>query len=229
MADSPLPPIPPPIFSQNYSRPPFTSIASNFYSQFGGFARPDNKPTSTSAASFVAGKNAADGPPGPQDRPSRDSSQYSNFPPHRGERERDDPYESGSDRLELDGDPAGPPPPKRSPPRSHRLPSSSDHEQRSPRHIQSDSTTDPTSPSHRRPYEDEDNRSAGRPPVLVKTENTLDGRRRSFTGELQGSREDLRTISAGSSGNPRAEGKQPTNTPKLQSCRIGCIHINSTT
>ena len=157
VADSPLPPIPPPIFSQNYSRPPFTSIASNFYSQFGGFARPDNKPTSTSAASFVAGKNAADGPPGPQDRPSRDSSQYSNFPPHRGERERDDPYESGSDRLELDGDPAGPPPPKRSPPRSHRLPSSSDHEQRSPRHIQSDSTTDPTSPSHCARYEDEDN------------------------------------------------------------------------
>jgi len=217
-ADSPLPHQRSPIFPPpqgNYTRPPFTSIASTFYQQFastGGFARPDNKPTSTSFAAPNKSELPSQGP-------SRDTSQYGNFNPlQREERERDrDGHYDGPGLNIREGDRESPNLPKRSPPGTHRRPSSAEYDQRSPRLIQSDSTTDApgASPSSipRPPYPEETEQTRPRhgEHVNIKTESNSTGdvspRPHSYSGEFQGPRGEERRTSGtpGTAGTGRVD------------------------
>jgi len=153
---------PPNIFpGQGYpGRHPLTSMSSmpSFGLQSFGFrAGPDNvsgsgvKPTSTSTLNFPSGSTKSELPsPGPR---NNDTSQYSSkFDPIRGERERDDLYESGSTNHKPNFEQQSKTSPKiennmdtgreRSPNGTIRRPSSSDYaDHHSPRPKLIDSTT----------------------------------------------------------------------------------------
>merc|ERR1711892_4729 len=206
-ADSPIPPnqMPPPIFSSHgYPRNSLTTMSSipNLYQSF-GFTRPESssmKPTSTSALSFPPGSRKSELPsPG-----SRDTSQYSKFDPLRGERERDDLYESasGSTNRTKDFDQAKSPnhdldrERERSPPSNHRRPSSTEqfelHSPR-PKQMTSDSTTDKggSPPQTSRRYEDDQERTTNRVHDHVKSERSstpppppTESRPRTFSGDF---------------------------------------------
>jgi len=217
-ADSPIPPnqMPPPIFpSHGYPRNPLTTMYQSF-----GFTRPESssmKPTSTSALSFPSGSRKSELPsPG-----SRDTSQYSKFDPLRGERERDDLYESasGSTNRTKDFDQAKSPNQDldrdrdRSPPSNLRRPSSSEqfdlHSPR-PKQMTSDSTTDKggSPPQAPRRYDDDQERTTNRIHDHVKSERSStpplpESRPRSFSGDF--SRDSLSHISSQSAPNPRPD------------------------
>jgi len=223
-ADSPIPPnqMPPPIFSSHgYPRNSLTTMASipNLYQNF-GFTRPESssmKPTSTSALSFPSGSRKSELPsPG-----SRDTSQYSKFDPLRGERERDDLYESaaGSTNRTKDFDQGKSPnhdlerDRDRSPQANHRRPSSTEQfEMHSPRPKQmtSDSTTDKVGspPPASRRYDDDQERPANRMSDHVKNERSStpplpESRARTFSGDF--SRDSLSHLSSQSTPTPRPE------------------------
>jgi len=225
-ADSPIPPsqMPPPIFSSHgYPRNSLTTMSSipNLYQSF-GFTRPESstmKPTSTSALSFPAGSRKSELPsPG-----SRDTSQYSKFDPLRGERERDDLYDSasGSTNRTKDFDQGKSPNHDldgvrdRSPPSNHRRPSSKDQfDLHSPRPTQmtSDSTTDKggSPPQSSRRYEEDQERGNTRVHDHVKSERSStpppppgDTRVRSFSGDF--SRDSISNFSSGSTPTSRPD------------------------
>jgi len=225
-ADSPIPPnqMPPPIFSSHgYPRNSLTTMSSipNLYQSF-GFTRPESssmKPTSTSALSFPPGSRKSELPsPG-----SRDTSQYSKFDPLRGERERDDLYESasGSTNRTKDFDQAKSPnhdldrERERSPPSNHRRPSSTEqfelHSPR-PKQMTSDSTTDKggSPPQTSRRYDDDQERTTNRVHDHVKSERSstpppppTESRPRTFSGDF--SRDSLSHISSQSTPTSRPD------------------------
>ena len=224
-ADSPIPPnqMPPPIFpSHGYPRNSLTTMASipNLYQSF-GFTRPESssmKPTSTSALSFPPGSRKSELPsPG-----SRDTSQYSKFDPLRGERERDDPYESasGSTNRTKDFDQAKSPnhdlvgTERDRSPTNHRRPSSTEqfdlHSPR-PKQMTSDSTTDKggSPPQTSRRYEDDQERTTNRIHDHVKSERSStpppppESRPRTFSGDF--SRDSLSHLSSQSTPTPRPD------------------------
>jgi len=225
-ADSPIPPnqMPPPIFSsRGYPHNSLTTMSSipNLYQSF-GFTRPESssmKPTSTSALSFPSGSRKSELPsPG-----SRDTSQYSKFDPLRGERERDDLYESasGSTNRTKDFDQAKSPnhdldrERDRSPPSNHRRPSSKEQfDLHSPRPAQmsSDSTTDKggSPPPTSRRYDDDQERTSNRVHDHVKSERSstpppppAESRQRTFSGDF--SRDSLSNFSSQSTPTSRPD------------------------
>lgn len=226
-ADSPIPPnqMPPPIFpSHGYPRNSLTTMASipNLYQSF-GFTRPESssmKPTSTSALSFPPGSRKSELPsPG-----SRDTSQYSKFDPLRGERERDDLYEStsGSTNRTKDFDQAKSPnhdlerTERDRSPTNHRRPSSTEqfdlHSPR-PKQMTSDSTTDKggSPPQTSRRFEDDQERTTNRIHDHVKSERSStpppppppESRARTFSGDF--SRDSLSHLSSQSTPTTRPD------------------------
>ena len=177
-----------PIFPQQAAYPrPFPGTIPSLYQNF-AFSRPESsgsKPTSTSVLSFSSTKSGLSSPtPG-----GRDSGPHYKFSP-RNERERDDPFEAGTNGKPELGKVG------RSPP-VHR-PSSEPYD--SPRAKLAGSDTNSVggvSPSQSRRFDEPERQR-------MKTEETSSERNRTFSGSFSEPRETLSRMSSHS--NPtRAE------------------------